>query len=239
MSVDLLVIAAHPDDAELIAGGTIAKMVHQGYRVAIADATRGESGTRGTAEARAEEAARAAEVLGVSERINLDFGDTQVGNGPAERRRVIETIRRFRPSLIMTHCPEDLHPDHVAVHHIVKDTMYASGFRNFPAEGEPFRPDEVLFFMGHFPFEPSFVVDVDDFMERKLESCRCYASQLFQPGKEKDGTNIGKPDFLERIIARARVYGTQIYKSYGEPFLVRRPVPVGDPIALYKPYPKM
>lgn len=239
MAVDILAIGAHPDDVEMICGGTIAKMVDRGYSVGVVDMTRGELGTRGTPESRAQEAAAAAAVLGVSERVNLGLPDTRVTNNEEARVLVVEEIRRLRPKLVLSHYWEDLHPDHAATGQIVKDTMYPAGFANFPAKGEPYRPNEYLFFMAHFGFEPSFIVDIAHYHERKMESVKCYQSQLHDGTKDGLETLIAQPTFLNRLEARARHFGSMIYREFGEPFLVRRPVPVDDPLALYEPFPKV
>lgn len=239
MSADILVLAAHPDDAELVIGGSIARFTDLGYTVVICDMTRGEMGTRGTAEERAAEAEAGAAVLGVKTRLNLDLGDGQLLTSTAARTRVVEVIRDLRPTILLTHHWHDLHPDHSATAQIVRDTMYPSGFPKYPAAGEPWRPNEVLFFMGHFPFEPDLVIDTSKHHALKMEAVRCYASQLYDPDRDAMGTNIGRPDFLDRIEARARFYGTQIYATFGEPFVTLRPIPVQDPVALYKDYPKI
>ena len=239
MTVDALVIGAHPDDIELIAGGTIAKLVTLGKRVAAVDLTRGETGTRGTPEIRRREAEKAAEVLGLTERICLDMGDCGLENSRENRIKLMQTIREFRPVIVMCHHWEDLHPDHCKAGEMMKDIMYPSGMANFPARGDPYRPNEVLFFMGHFTFEPSFIVDVTDCFDKKREAIKCYQSQLYDPDVKGLETNISQPDFLQTIEARARHYGSLILKTFGEPFYVRRPVPVNDPVELYEPFPKI
>ncbi len=239
MSVDVLAIGAHPDDVEMIAGGTLAKLVDRGKSVAIIDMTRGEMGTRGTPEQRAEEAAAAAKVLGAAERINLGLPDGRLENTEQARVKVVEQIRRLRPTIVMTHYWQDLHPDHSATGHIVADTMYPSGFANYPAAGTPFRPNEYLFFMAHFTFEPSFIVDVTGYWEQKVESVKCYHSQLHDATRDGLETLISQPAFIKRLEGRARNYGGMIYAEFGEPFLVRRPVPVVDPVDLYVPFPKI
>jgi bacillithiol biosynthesis deacetylase BshB1 len=239
VAVDVLAIGAHPDDVEMICGGTLAKLIDRGRTVAIADMTRGEMGTRGTPEQRAQEAAAAAELLGVSERVNLDLGDGRLENTEAARIAVTEQIRRLRPKLVLSHYWDDLHPDHSATGHIVRDTMYPSGFSNYPADGDPYRPNEYLFFMAHFPFDPSFIIDITGYHDRKIESVLCYHSQLHNPNTDGLETWISQPSFVQRLEARARVYGAMIYKEFGEPFLVRRPVPVDDPVTLYEPFTKI
>jgi bacillithiol biosynthesis deacetylase BshB1 len=239
MGVDVLAIGAHPDDVDMTCGGTLAKLVARGKTVAILDLTRGEMGTRGTPELRAQEARAAAEVLGVSDRVTLDFGDGRLENNAENRCKVIEEVRRFRPTLILTHYWEDLHPDHAAAGQLVRSIMYPVGFANYPAQGEPYRPNEVLFFMAHTPFEPSFIVDIDGFHERKMDAVRCFASQIFQDNSSEPATQISHPDFLTRLEARARHYGNLIGRSFGEPFLVPRAIPMIDPVDHYGPFPKV
>lgn len=239
MSVDVLAIGAHPDDVEMICGGTVAKMVDRGYSVAVIDMTRGEMGTRGTPETREHEAQEAARVLGVSERVNLEQPDGRMENTLEARVAVVEQIRRLRPKLVLTHYWDDLHPDHSATGKIVRDTMYPSGFANYPAKGTPYRPNEYLYFMAHTPFEPSFIVDVTDYWERKIESVKCYMSQLHDQTVDGLETLIAEPTFIKRLEGRARHYGNMIYREFGEPFLVRRPVPIEDPVAVYEPFGKV
>ena len=239
MAIDALVVAAHPDDAELIAGGTIAKLVAAKKQVVIADVTRGEKGTRGDPETRAAEAARAAGILGVAERTCLDLGDITLQDTYENRMSLAECIRKYRPVVVMTHYWEDLHPDHVAIGRMMRDIMYATGFGKLPAAGEPYRPSEMLFFMGHLPFEPSFVVDVTAFMEQKKKAFECYKSQTYNPSSVEPPTGISQPDFWSKIESRARHYGSMIGTGYGEPFFTRRPVPVVDPVELYRPFAKL
>lgn len=239
MSVDVLAIGAHPDDVEMIVGGTLAKLVDRGKTVAIADMTRGEMGTRGTPEIRKAEAAKAAKVLGAVERVNLGLPDGRMNNSEEARIKVVQLIRRLRPKIVMTHYWDDLHPDHSATGFIVRDTMYPAGFANYPAKGKPFRPNEYLFFMAHFTFEPSFIVDIDGYWDTKVESIKCYQSQLHDATRDGLETLISQPTFLKRLEGRARNYGGMIYSEFGEPFLVRRSVPVVDPVDLYEPFPKI
>lgn len=237
-SVDVLAIGAHPDDVEMTVGGTLAKLADRGYRVGIVDMTRGEMGSRGTPEQRDEEAAEAAKVLGVSERVNLDLGDGVLENTLANRVKVIEQIRRLRPKLVIGAYWDDLHPDHRATGYIIRDVMYPCGFAKFPAEGEPHRPREFLFFMQHWGFEPSFIVDISGYHERKMEAVSCYRSQLNQGAGDEHNrlTWISDPAFLGRLEARARHYGSMIRTDFGEPLLSPRPVPMDDPVAAYDPF---
>jgi len=239
MSVDVLAVGAHPDDVDMICGGTLAKLVARGKSVAIVDLTRGEMGSRGDPEMRSREAQAAAKALGVQERVILDMGDGRLENNAENRRHLIEVIRRLRPTLILAHYWDDLHPDHAAAGHLVRSVMYPVGFARYPAQGEPYRPNEVLFFMAHTTFPPSFIVDVSESHERKMEAIRCYASQFHREGAAEVPTGISQPDFLLRLEARARFFGSQIGRTFGEPFLVTRTVPMVDPVDHYAPFPKI
>lgn len=239
MAVDVLAIGAHPDDIEMIVGGTVAKLVARGKSVAILDMTRGEMGSRGTPDTRRQEAEAAARVLGVKERITLDLGDSRVEDNADSRAQVIAVIRRLRPTIVMGHYWDDLHPDHVATGRILRSVMYPSGFAKYPAEGVPYRPNEYLFFMAHTPFEPSFIVDVSAHFEKKIEAVRCYGSQLHKEGSDEPATLIAQPGFLHRLEGRARYFGSLIDCEFGEPFLVTRPVPMTDPVEHYAPFRKV
>lgn len=239
MGIDVLAVGAHPDDVDMIAGGTVSKLVDRGKSVVIVDLTRGEMGTRGSPDLRAEEAQRAAKILGVRDRVILDMGDGRLENSEANRCKLIEIIREYRPAVVMGHYWEDLHPDHVAAGWLMRSVMYPCGFANFPASGEPFRPNEFLYFMAHFTFTPSFVVDVTDHHEQKLEAIRCFASQLHADGSDAPATGISRPDFLKKLEARARHFGSLIDRTFGEPFYVLRAVPMVDPVDHYAPFPRI
>ena len=170
MAIDVLAVGAHPDDVDMTLGGTLAKLVSFCREVVILDLTRGEMGSRGTADLRAQEAQSAAAVLGVKQRITLDLGDGTLENDAESRCEVIEIVREQRPKLVFGPYWDDLHPDHAAAGRILRAIMYPSGFANYPAEGEPYRPNEYLFYMAHTPFEPTLVVDISGFHEKKMES---------------------------------------------------------------------
>ena len=239
MNVDVLAIGAHPDDVDMTCGGSLAKFAARGKSVAILDLTRGEMASRGTPEIRDREARASADILGVRERTILDMGDGRLENNMANRTQLVEVIRRLRPTLILTHYWDDLHPDHAACGQLVRSVMYPVGFANSPAPGEPYRPHEVLFFMAHTLVPPSFVVDISDHHDRKLNAVRCYASQFHSPGESGVPTGISEPDFLKTLEARARHFGSLIGRTYGEPFLVTRVVPMEDPVDHYAPFPKI
>ncbi len=239
MGIDILAVGAHPDDVDMISGGTLAKLASRGKEIVIVDLTRGEMASRGTPEQRAKEAQAAASVLGVRERIALDLGDGVLTDDLENRRILIELIRHHRPSLILTHYWDDLHPDHAAAGSLIRSIMYPVGFANYPADGEPYRPNEVLFFMAHNSFEPSFIVDVDGYHDTKMEAVSCFASQVYQPDSSEPPTGIAQPDFLLKLESRARYFGARIGRTFGEPFLVTRCVPMVDPCDHYSEFGKL
>ena len=176
MASDLLAIFSHPDDAELLCGGTIAVSVDLGHSVGLVDLTRGELGSKGTPEIRAEEAKRAAEVLGVSSRECLGLPDGRLTNNDATRRAVVEAIRRHRPRVVLTHYLVGRHPDHRAASELVRDACFLSGLKNYPADGDRFRPEKVAFVLSYREdvVKPTFIVDTTNGFERKLQAMACF-----------------------------------------------------------------
>ena len=236
MPLDVLALAAHPDDVELCAGGTMCLLADQGYTTGVVDFTRGELGTRGTPEGRMEEAAAAAEILGLSARENLGIPDGDIQNTKANQRRVIEAVRRHRPHIVLLTAEHVRHPDHGAATRLAADALFYAGLAKVETaepDGtpqEPWRPHHVLHYMQALDFEPTFVVDVSSVWERRMEALLAYQSQFHQGGDD-DGpqTYISTPGFLAWVEARARAYGYRIGADYGEPLLYRHgPVGVDD-----------
>ncbi len=239
LPLDVLAFGAHPDDVELCAGGTICLLAQQGYRVGVADLTRGELGTRGTPELRAEEAARAAEIMRLTVRENMGLPDGNIANTPGNRLPVIRALRTWRPHIALIGGPECRHPDHGAGARLCADACFYAGLQGIRTEDEsgapqpPWRPQHVLHYMHLVEFAPSFVVDVTDAWPQRLEALAAFRSQFHHPGYEaKPGepeTFVSDKGFLEWIKARARTYGHRIGVRYGEPFLYRQgPVGVRD-----------
>ncbi len=236
--VDVLAVGAHPDDVELCAGGTVCRLVADGYRVGILDLTRGELGTRGTVQDRDVEAAAAAEILGVSVRQNLGLPDGGIINTAESRLPYIRAIRRFRPRIVLLNSPVCRHPDHCAAAALGRDASFYSGLRKIQTfwggdEQEPFRPQHILHYMQAVPFEPTFVVDVSSVWEQRMKALLAYRSQFHVPEyKEHSGepeTYVSNPAFLEWVSARARAYGYQVGAEFGEPLLyVGGPVGISD-----------
>ncbi len=233
--LDLLVIGAHPDDAELFAGGTIALAARLGRRVAILDLTRGEAATRGTPEIRAAEAADATKILGLAVRETLDLGDGDLGNSQQNRSVLVEALRRLRPRLVLTHHDEDRHPDHRRAHALVRDAVFMANVGKFPAEGERWRTEALGFFPGNiFDSEPraDWVVDISETFELKIAALKAYQTQFLSNGDGNlaNQTYIASPEFWELIALRTRSWGHRIGAAHGEPFILDRPAHARHPL---------
>lgn len=227
MKLDILVIAAHPDDAELGCGGTIAKQVEKGFRTGIVDLTRGELGTRGNPKIRASEAARAAEILGISVRENLGLPDGFINNDPESRLKVIQVIRKYQPDIVIANAVEDRHPDHGSAAKLVSDSCFLAGLTKISTSDNgqaqlPWRPKMLCHFIQARYIKPDFIVDVSDYWEKKEAAFMAYASQLFNPGSQEAPTYIASKEFLELVKARAVEFGNAIGKRYGEGFTMSR-----------------
>ncbi|HET9226713.1 MAG TPA: bacillithiol biosynthesis deacetylase BshB1 [Thermoanaerobaculia bacterium] len=229
MKLDVLAIGSHPDDVELGCGGTLALLAKQGKKVGILHLTRGERGTRGTEEERRQEAEDAGKALGAVEIGFLDCGDGAFRTGEAEEDALIGKLREWRPDLLLAPSPSDRHPDHRRAHQLVQSASFYAGLKNrHPDGGPPFRPGAVFAYMQHDPFEPSFIVDVSSAWETKLESLRCYRSQLYQGEKKGPETKVASREFWLAVEGRARHFGLMINAELGEPFWSRIPLAVSD-----------
>ena len=233
MTVELLAIFAHRDDAELNCGGTLAKAARAGRRVGILDLTQGEMGTRGTAEIRAAEAERAAKVLGVAVRENLGLPDANITNDQATREKLVRAIRSFRPRVVIAPALEGRHPDHRITAQLVRDVCFLSGLAKIAPDTEKHRPLKILHCLTYRQdfVRPSFVVDISAEFDRKLEAIRCYASQF--EGVTQAGEVYPNSEPLEDVIRHhSAYYGTLIRRCYGEPFFTTEMLEVDDVLAL-------
>jgi len=231
--IDLLAIVAHPDDAELLCAGALARTAANGGRSAILDLTGGEAGSWGTAQGRAQEAARAAQIIGVVERSSAGLPDGALQNTPEARAVVADHIRRLRPRVVILHWSDARHPDHRAASELGRDAAFLAGVRNAPVAGEPFRPHKVCFaltYQEHAP-EPTFVVDISAHMEQKLEAIFAFGSQFEDRTAMGDVFNGDRP-LREQILAYHAYYGSLIRVAYGEPYWTKETVRVDDLAAL-------
>lgn len=229
MKLDILVFGAHPDDAELGAGATIAKEVASGRKVGIIDLTRGELGTRGTADIRDRESARAAEILGLSVRENMEFADGFFRNDTEHQMALIRQIRRFRPEIVLCNAVEDRHIDHARGSQLVSHACFLSGLLKIDTvlEGEedwqePWRPKQVYHYIQWKNLEPDFAVDVSGYMPRKMEAISAYASQFYDPKSDEPDTPISSKNFTDSVEYRARDLGRLIGVEHAEGFNVER-----------------
>lgn len=229
--VRVLAFAAHPDDVELCAGGTICALTRKGYGVAIVDLTQGELGSRGTPEGRMEEAREAAAILGLVARENLGLPDGNLTSTPETREKVIRSVRRYRPEIVLMNAPECRHPDHGAAAKLVGEALFYAGLRKietYDDDGtpqEPHRPAHVLHYLQGVPFTPTVVVDVSDVWPQRMAALLAFKSQFhapdYVPSPDEPQTYISNPDFLASIEAQARTYGYRVGATFGEPFLYR------------------
>jgi len=225
--LDILVIAAHPDDAELSCSGTIASHVAMGYKVGILDLTQGEMGTRGTPEIRLKESADAAKLLGLSSRDNLGFADGFFTEDKDHQVAVARIIRKYKPELVLANAVTDRHPDHGKGASLASKACFVSGLRMLETdwEGElqgAWRPKVVYHYIQNNFIEPDFVVDITPFWETKKASIMAFKSQFFDPESKEPESFISRPDFLDFIEARAKEFGHKISVKYGEGFTVER-----------------
>lgn len=220
--LDLLVVATHPDDAEISVGGILAQAVQAGLRVGVVDLTSGEPTPQGTPQLRAEETAAATQVLGLHWRENLGLPNRSLQADLSARRELAGLFRRVRPRLILAPWSEDAHPDHVEASRLCDDARFWAKLSRSDLEAEPFWPPRMLYYLSiHLRIHPrpAVVVDISDSIEQKLTAIRCYASQRL----EESRNNLPSP--LEDIRDRARYWGWSIHSHYGEPLLSREELP--------------
>jgi len=227
MKLDILVLAVHPDDAELCCSGTILKHIALGKKVGIVDLTRGELGTRGTAETRDEEAADAAKILGLHVRENLRLRDGFFQNDEESRLAVIKTIRKYQPEIILSNALHDRHPDHGRAGDLVNDAVFLSGLPKIKTllEGvdqQAHRPRLLLQFIQDSYIQPDIIVDITDHIDTKIKSIQAYKTQFFNPDVDGQQTYISSPEFFESVIGRAREFGKSIGATFAEGFTSRK-----------------
>ncbi|MBB4635814.1 bacillithiol biosynthesis deacetylase BshB1 [Longimicrobium terrae] len=232
--VDLLAIAAHRDDVELLCGGTMARMAAQGYRTGILDLTAGERGTDGSAQLRGEESDAAAVILGVTARRNAGLPDAGLQNTPETRQLIAGFVRAFRPRVVIIPFMNGRHPDHRIASQLAYDACFLAGLAKLDAPGAPHRPEKILYALTYREdaIKPSFVVDITDFMETKMKAVHCYSSQF--DGKTWGGEVFpgGDRPLYDQVRMHAARYGSLIRTEYGEPFHIAETMRVDDVLTL-------
>ncbi|MBI4444373.1 MAG: bacillithiol biosynthesis deacetylase BshB1 [Acidobacteria bacterium] len=220
--VDILAIAAHPDDAELGCAGTLLKLHSLGYKTGIIDLTRGELGSRGSVEVRRREAAAAARVLGLEFRANLELEDGNVTVDKQNRLRLVAAMRQCRPRLVITHSV-GAHPDHGNTMLLVNEAVHNSGLARIETGQERFRPDKVAYWeVFDRKMDPHVIVDISDFYEKKEKVVSAYASQLHDPASREPQTYLSRPEFLDQLKSFHRHLGAMVGCVYGEGFRLSR-----------------
>lgn len=219
--LDMLVVAPHPDDAEISVGGTIVRSRTEGLRVGIIELTNGEPTPHGSLERRAAETQAATECLGLQWRACLDLPNRSLQNTLSARRRLAEVFRLTRPQLLLAPYWDDAHPDHVAASRLVDEARFWAKLSRSDLAGEPWWPSRLYYFWSiHLRIHPApaFVVDISDAIETKLEAVRCFESQMLT------GRSNEFPTLLDDIRDRARYWGWTIHSAYGEPFASREEI---------------
>lgn len=235
MKVDILAIFAHPDDVELAVGGTLLKMKHLGYRTGALDVTKGEMGTRGTPEGRATEAENAAKILQLDVRENLGLRDGHVFVTDEERIKMVRVLRRLKPRVILTHQIDDPHPDHDHIAQLTRESARLASMGRYDDDKSGAEKIAVPI-VAHNIFsrrvEPSFIVDISDFLEPKMAAIRAYRSQFYDPASAEPETRLTSKEFLVELETRSRYFGSLIGVAAGEPFYVREALNIEDPVEL-------
>lgn len=232
MKLDILAIGVHPDDVELGCSGTILNEIKNGKKIGILDLTQGELGTRGSIETRYAEAASAAKILGVSIRENLKMRDGFFTNDEAHQMHLIQSLRFYKPEVVLANALVDRHPDHGRAGHLIADACFLSGLAKIETtdrNGHPqdrWRPKYVLHYLQDWYHEPEFVIDISDVFDQRMKAIESYGTQFYNRDNASEGeqTYISSPDFLDSVIARSRMLGKKIGVKYGEGFTCEKQI---------------
>ncbi|MFL2592381.1 MAG: bacillithiol biosynthesis deacetylase BshB1 [Cryomorphaceae bacterium] len=229
--IDILAIGAHPDDIELGCGGTILNEIHKGKKVGLIDLTAGELGTRGSVEKRKQESYKASKILGVDFRLNLGMKDGFIKNDEKSQIQVIRFIRKYQPDVIICNAPDDRHVDHAEASKLVVSSSFLSGLvkinTNLDNNNQnPWRPNNVYHYIQWKNLEPTFVVDISQHIEKKMEAVLSYDSQFYNPKSEEPDTLISSEKFLDSITARSADFGRLIGVEHAEGFISNKLVGV-------------
>jgi bacillithiol biosynthesis deacetylase BshB1 len=233
MKLDILAIAAHPDDVELSAAGTLIKAKKQGKRIGILDLTAGELGSRGNVLSREEEATAASKIIGLDARVNIGLADGFFQNDRDSQIKIIEQIRRYQPDVVLINAPSDRHPDHGKGAVLAKESCFLSGLLKIETKWDgidqkAWRPRSVYHYIQDYYLKPDFVVDISAETEQKIESIKAYKTQFYDPDQEGPDTPISGEDFFDFLKGRWMTYGRLAGVKYAEGFIASRPIGVED-----------
>lgn len=233
IKLDILAIAAHPDDIELGCSGAMMLEAGKGKKIGIVDLTKGELGTRGTAETRNEEAKAAAQVMKLDVREDLGLPDGFFENKPEHQLKVIQAIRKYRPEIVLTNAPHDRHPDHGRASKLVYDSCFLSGLVKINTqfdgkEQKAWRPKQVFYFIQAHYIDPEFIIDISAVIEQKKEAIRCFKTQFLASADDPVQTFISTPKFFDGVIQRNAMWGSMIGVEYGEGFISSKKLGLRD-----------
>jgi N-acetylglucosamine malate deacetylase 1 len=229
-AIDLLAIAAHPDDVEQTCGGTMIKMAEMGYRTGVIDLTAGDMGTRGNPKLRVTESEEAARLMLVSHRENLHMPDARLENSLAGRITIAAKIRELRPRVVILPYWEARHPDHYRAGEMSYEACFLAGLAKLDPYTQPHRPQKVLYSSIYAPVAPSFVVDISSQFDRRMSALLAYKSQY--AASENSELFPPESEIRERLASVARYYGNLIGCKYGEPFVIKESMRVDDVLAM-------
>jgi bacillithiol biosynthesis deacetylase BshB1 len=238
-NLDVLAFAAHPDDVELMCAATLIKLAKTGYRTGVISLTAAELGSRGTPATRRKEFEQASQLMRLTVGKILDIPDSSVQINEANKIKVISEIRRYRPQIVFAPYWKTRHPDHSHCSHLVREAAFFAGLKQIKTGQSHYRPMKVIYYMELYDFSPSFVVDVSDSFDEKIQAIQAYRSQFYSPENKTQGneaTYISTESFLKSIITRGEYWGDKIGASYGEPFYIREPLKIDDPVAHFQSY---
>ena len=228
MKVDILAIGVHPDDVELCASGTILKHLDLGYTVAICDLTQGELGTRGSGPLRLQEAEKAKQILGISHRENLGMADGFFYYNEENIKKIAKVIRKYKPEIVLANAVTDRHPDHGRASKLISDACFYAGLVKIETRDDEgliqsaWRPKAVYHYIQDRNLKADFVVDITQYLDKKIESIMAYSSQFFDPESKEPETPISSKAFIDYMKAKNRAYGRDIGAEYAEAFTVER-----------------
>ncbi|HMT52883.1 MAG TPA: bacillithiol biosynthesis deacetylase BshB1 [Saprospiraceae bacterium] len=228
MKVDILAIGVHPDDVELCASGTILKHLDLGYTVAICDLTQGELGTRGSGPLRLQEAEKAKQILGISHRENLGMADGFFQHNEENIKKIAKVIRKYKPEIVLANAVTDRHPDHGRASKLISDACFYAGLVKIETRDDEgliqsaWRPKAVYHYIQDRNLKADFVVDITQYLDKKIESIMAYSSQFFDPESKEPETPISSKAFIDYMKAKNRAYGRDIGAEYAEAFTVER-----------------
>ena len=232
MKADILAIGVHPDDIELSASGTLFRHIDLGYSVALCDLTQGELGTRGSGPLRLEEAEKAKLLFGAAIRDNLGMRDGFFEHSEENILKLVNVIRKYQPEIVLANAVSDRHPDHGRASKLISDACFFAGLVKIKTldeagnEQKKWRPKAIYHYLQDRNLKADLVVDISEYMDRKIESIMAYSSQFFNPESSEPETPISSKSFIEFIKAKNRTYARDIGVEYAEGFNVERNIGV-------------